>query len=407
MIRKSLLTLVITTLPLWAASTFGINQLGVPQSPNLAKGISLGGANATLLDDAHSLTNPAKMAFNNKTSFAAGLIFESVEYGKTTESGFNIPYISMSIPIGPAGNISLAYFQKYGYDFHYEQLVGADSLKTTIEGAIAEIVPSWSITLFDRFAIGVNYHHPMGATQVYEENYQRVKNTTVSYESDAQIGYVATSVQFSGKGWALYLGYQPEYTIKQLYSGDIAFKENVQDTSLYFTDANKNQSEVIFKTEKEQTYGAKISVGGSMRLNDRHILSVDGDYQRWDGINAVSPLTVVTEKRETALNDAFSAGLGYQLTPSRRAYDFYLKRVSYRAGVQYGQLYVDDATEVKGSVGFGFPLGTRRVSNLDVSFYYGIRGLGADDPQYEEHIIGGAISFTGFGDWGKSSRRYR
>ncbi len=404
MTRILLLLAVVTVVHAFGASSYGVFEVGLPNQEYTAKGIALGGSGNAVLDESHSITNPAKMAFNTRTSFMATTVFHSTEYGSTTENTFNIPYIAMDIPAGFVGNIGIAYFQQYTSDFHSESVTGLDTFMVSFDGAYAELIPSWSITLFDRLGIGFNYHIPFGLTNILENKTDIKRETKVRYSADAQIGLIGSSIQYSGKGWSVYAGFKPEYTLDMKLKGNVGLKENDADT----VGSSKHQSsKTPFSYELEQRFPLEVSLGGAYRIGSAQQLTFDGSYEQWDGITTTNPLVVSDAYKKGTTNNAYSVGLGYELKPSKRTFDFYLKRVSYRAGINYSQLYVHDAKQVIGSVGLGFPLGVRKVSLIDIAFQFGARGIGAEDPQYSEYLMGFNFTLTGFGNWGKSSRRYR
>ena len=61
---------------------------------------------------------------------------------------------------------------------------------------------------------------------------------------------------------------------------------------------------------------------------------------------------------ETLVESEFLISVGYQRDGSTIFYDSFISRMTYRAGAWYKNGYLKDVSEVGGSIGLGFPLGS-------------------------------------------------
>jgi long-chain fatty acid transport protein len=101
----------------------------------------------------------------------------------------------------------------------------------------------------------------------------------------------------------------------------------------------------------------------------------------------------------TTQND-FNISLGYQRDGSDVFYDAYGDRMVYRAGLWYKNWYVEDVSEIGGSIGIGLPLG-RKGMMLDLAIQGGAR-LTDDDRNWSESFFGIRLGLVGVGSWGKT-----
>ena len=102
----------------------------------------------------------------------------------------------------------------------------------------------------------------------------------------------------------------------------------------------------------------------------------------------------------TKTQSDFNISVGYQRDGSDVFYDAYWDRITYRAGVWYKSWYVENVSEIGGSIGAGFPLG-RKGTMLDFAIQGGVR-LTDDDRNWSESYIGIRLGLLGVGSWGKT-----
>lgn len=135
--------------------------------------------------------------------------------------------------------------------------------------------------------------------------------------------------------------------------------------------------QVSITTEKtiekfqEVTFPANLTLGFSFQPLERWVLGADVDYVNWNGGYLFDGVPV------RDMNDNFRIGMGIERLSSRRRLVSYADRMTYRAGVFYGQLNFlanDQPVDEYGiSLGFGFPI-SQASSRLDIALQAGKRG---------------------------------
>ncbi len=105
------------------------------------------------------------------------------------------------------------------------------------------------------------------------------------------------------------------------------------------------------------------------------------------------------------LNPAYKTALGWELRGSQNPFDRFRKRLTYRSGLGYEILYLNEIPEIYGTLGLGMPLGFRG-HKMDLSMRYGHRSYAIYGFEAEDYL---KISFSviGVGNWGQPVRARR
>jgi len=138
-----------------------------------------------------------------------------------------------------------------------------------------------------------------------------------------------------------------------------------------------------------------FGVGVGFRPGSKWQLAADYQMQRWgsvpDGLSVGA-----------ALRDSREFGAGFEYTASRNPLSGYLKRISYRAGVNFSRLPYEDPVGssisewvITSGLGLPFRLGTGRI---DLAFEIGKRGT-LDRNIAEESIMRFSFSINGAERW--------
>ena len=144
---------------------------------------------------------------------------------------------------------------------------------------------------------------------------------------------------------------------------------------------------------------AMLATGVNYRLNKRHNVMVDVAWRAWDR-NIENAGGSWNMSQVTKTQNDFNISIGYQRDGSGVFYESYWDRMAYRAGLWYKNWYVEDVSEIGGSIGVGFPLG-RRGTMLDLAIQGGVR-LTDDDRNWNESFIAIRLGLVGVGSWGKT-----
>jgi len=400
-------------------SGYGFQALGEENWPSNARMSSMGNAGAGLTDNGFMPLNPASMDFNEKMVFGITGQFQEalVEEGDFTAAGSDIRFtmFNMSVPAGFLGSFGVAYWQRYtkSMDLTVEHDNG-DIEEFQFEGGFFEIVPSWSFRLpypLRKFSVGLAMHIPLGSERNILEFQPEAAGETLGDEAASQSS-VIRKVESKTEGadpWG-YIGGSVQYHTK---NADFFFsftqEQELNKTFELVTSVNRTDSLVPDTVEATQYLPPLLGTGVVFRFSPRLTMAMDYFSRNWndskynvenrDGFGVPGQISTDLQRR---------AGLGVEYGGTGRFFDPFYKKLSYRMGIHWQNLYIGDVDEFTFSLGSGVPLG-RRGASLDFAVYGGMRlpGDSSGDSAPDETFWGLNFSLTGLGNWGQASRRYR
>ena len=381
---------------------------------------SMGGAGMAMVDQgSFSFHNPARMAFGEKTSFGATLSGESLKAEKGSvilnDNAFHFPAFNLVFSATEFA-FALSYLQTYQNDVRIKNGDGEKVYESL--GGLSEFVFSGSYQFFNQLGLGASYHLVSGKDRRYfgfqsNPDFWRQGSDYSQYEPymEQQIvnegGYPSFSIHWEDRRFALSAGIKLPYEIERKVSRQTYLAYNskwasgIADPSeldVYTVEPSESQS--VQKMPMQLSFGSKYHL---TRLNvlvlDVILADASGDefqFKSWTGLLDESSIEHQTR---------WSLALGYQWGASLKPFDSYMKRLALRSGFGLKQIYQGDALEWRGTAGIGLPLG-KRGATLDIGGHYGNR-ISADGSQFDEQFAGFSLTFTGFGNWGQPSRRYR
>ena len=411
--RKEILFLLpILCLSLWLqaqpksyspASRIGLGQL---RSYDLPVQYGMGGISTAFHHDIYTnVNNAAALGWLRSASLDVGMFAEqnNIEVSDGTFDYWtgNISHLNLSFPIfNPINDllnreqrdynwgmmIGLMPFSEIGYDIATDvddPVLGPIRRQYTGTGGTYAIM--WGNGFrYKNFSIGVRGEYIFGDLQ---ENrtiiFQSIDNAYQNlYSDDQTIG--ALRWEFGTQyRWALRKakksdGSEGSVTRSITFGATLASSANLNVTEDRFNRSRHNifgQIDTLLLENDLETTGVlpgAASVGVMYKSNNRWLLGMDLDYGFWENYE--------NEARPADLNDTYmiSAGIGY--TPDNRNFDNYLKRMTYRAGVNYGT----DPRVIGGeqmetySLNFGLTLpfiGVRRTAYGNLTFSYGERSV--------------------------------
>ena len=117
-----------------------------------------------------------------------------------------------------------------------------------------------------------------------------------------------------------------------------------------------------------------IGAGVFVKLNNSWSGGVDYQAQNWSKFSAFAS--------QHSLNDAWQFRAGMVHNPRIETYSTFLSRLEYRAGIRFGQSFINYGNEDYSEFGISFGLGLpirRSLSALNIGFEYSTRSPGRDD----------------------------
>ena len=395
------------------ASMIGVEAMGEEQiaggSAAMAGRGFAGNAKTGEIEGA-SVVNPARHAFDSKVvlnlNFLLGISTADRSNSHYTKSSVSMPSMNLSFPMGNFGAFGVSLWQ------HYMSSVREDiedekefwNAEIEYQSSIYELVPTYAIRLpfYRAISLGASAHFVMGSFSrnltLGPDNRQIAKNDTWA-TSDAMLSdyvhgdweikhhpaYYTFALQYRGRMASYFFSFTTPYTLRNELDYNFRFSE--MDTLVPTHDF------------REIRVPAMLATGVNYRFQKRHNVMADFAWRVWDrDIQNVAGSWNMTKVTKTQ-ND-FNISIGYQRDGSDIFYDSYWDRIAYRAGAWYKSWYIEDVSEIGGSIGAGFPLG-RRGMMLDLAIQGGVR-LTDDDCNWSESFIGLRMGLTGVGSWGKS-----
>jgi hypothetical protein len=387
----------------WSFSGLYRNGPGEERASGGAREQALGGSGAALIKNGFSIQNPASMDINPQAQMDVTLSWEEAVYQagsfQTGDWNLSLENFRFQIPLGALGSVGLGYWQRYRKDFSVNDTTGTGGQSLEQSGGLYEVLPAWSFRLpgaMRNLSLGVAYHYLMGKERMdlsYEfapagDNLSDLMASETSVRRYINVnnsgtdmgGYFSGSLQLHTKNTDIYAGYAMAHTIKK--SAD------------YLTIINARDTLIASKELYYQDIPMQLSGGVAWEILKNYTLSGDFWLRNWSDI-ALFDVDDFTETTTKQGSEEYFAGLGFEKAGSDKYYDSFLKKMTYRIGLSWHNLYIGEVNEYSGALGLGIPLG-KRGSHLDLSLYGGTR---ADASEQSENFWGVRLSFAGIGNW--------
>ena len=395
------------------ASMIGLEALGQEQiaggSAAMA-GRGFAGNAKTGETEGVSVVNPARQAFDSKVVLNLNFLLDVSTADRSnshyTKTGVSMPSMNLSFPMGDFGTIGLSLWQHYAASVREDVDNEEEQWSAEIEyqSSVYELVPTYAIRLpfYRAVSLGASAHFVLGS---FTRNLTLGPDNSAISSKDAWATTSSDISDYVSGDWEI-KHHPAYYTFAALYRGRMA--------SYFFSFTTpytlKNDLEYNFRFSETDTLAptkrtreikvpAMLATGVNYRINKRHNVMADVAWRAWDkDIDNVAGSWDMSKVTKTQ-ND-FNISVGYQRDGSDIFYDAYWDRITYRAGAWYKNWYVEDVSEIGGSIGAGFPLG-RKGMMLDLAIQGGVR-LTDDDRNWSESFIGIRLGLLGVGSWGKT-----
>lgn len=396
-----------------SASMIGLDALGEEQTMGgMASAAGRGYAGSAKTGDAEgiSLMNPARIAFDTKVVFNVNFLIEMLSIEQNEEpystNSVSIPSFNLSFPIGNFGAFGVSLWQHYSssLDVESEDSASAVSAKMKYQSSVYEVVPTYAVRIpyLRNFSLGASAHFVMGNSErsltlgpdnseVSEDDSWATNNSKItdyvdgSWEIKNHPAYYSLALQYRGKQSSYYFSFTTPYTLENDLNYNFRFSEIDTLAPTKYT--------------REIKVPMTLATGMNFRFNKRNNVMMDLQWRSWDedveNIGRSFDLVNFTSVQNDVL-----VGVGFQRDGSPLFYDKYWDRITYRVGGWYKGWYVENAHELGGSIGAGFPLG-RKGTTVDVAIQGGKRFVD-DGHNWEETFIGIRLGLMGIGTWGTS-----
>jgi len=392
-------------------SRFGLGEL---QYSALAHNIASGGISYALQNDTtapyyFNPANPASHASTRLTVFDFGLNHSTVnletDSKKFQTSKTSLSYLAFAFPVTKWWGASFGFlpYSNVGYKIFSERdqdSIGTVKYSYEGEGGINQLYLGNGFN-HKNFSVGVNASYLFGDL-IYSSrdsfpkasNFFNSKFTQTNNVNDLYLSFGAQYKHPLKNGWSIMLG----------AAGSAETNLSVKKTSFSATYENDFGVEIIkdtilFEEDVKDTVTIPMMIGGGIVLKkgDRFLLGIDYSAQNWSEFKDLG--------QSGYLKNSQRAAIGIQFIPSKSAgvKEAYLKKIFYRAGLKYSNMYLElNNTALKEyavTFGFGLPLRKTKVgetfsqSIINVGVELGQRGT-TENSLIREKYARAVVSFT-------------
>lgn len=393
-------------------SPYSVYGVGPLHQIGTAYNRSMGGVGIATRNNRYvNILNPASITARDSLSFMAdfGLdgrasLFNDGQY-RSGNNLFNISDFVISFPLyrSSAFMAGIAPYSDVGYKFVNKNSdaasISENGIRTstyTGEGSIYQLFVGAAATFWKRLSIGGQYVFYFGdversAKDVYS-------NSDVLGQSQ---GYAFQVTGHSFKGGLQYE--QPIGNDRLTFGATYLLDTPMNGYRTHSTSRIISGSAETPVEEEEKLsglrFGSEAGVGLAYQIADKYRFEVDYTYSDWrnSGFDTMAGLS--NEKFTSGIAHSFKAGVEY--TPNRYDIRYYMKRVSYRAGVYFDQSYymVNNlpVNDIGISIGATFPV-FRWYNGLTVALQAGQRGT-AGSGMVRERYFGFSFGANIFDIW--------
>ena len=393
-------------------SPYSVYGVGPLHQAGTAYNQSMGGVGIASRNNRYlNILNPAAVTARDSLAFMADFSLSgraSIFNDGAFRSGnnlFNISNIALSFPIygKSAFMLGVTPYSDVGYKFSFQDdsaaNIAENGIKTTAadgEGSMFQFFTAAGITFWNRLSLGAQYNFVFGNI---------VRNNQETYSNSSMLGH-HQRYNFQLQGHSAKFGLQYEQPIGNNVLGIGATYLLSAPLAGYRTDSFcriiNGGEETATETENKVSglnIGSEIGAGVSFRMADKYRFELDYTYSDWNnsGFDAVEGL--LNENFSSATGFSVKAGMEY--TPNRNDIRYYMRRVSYRAGVYFEQspYMVNNKAVNDIGISFGATLPVFRWYNgITVGVQAGQRGV-AGGGMVRERYIGFSLGANIFDIW--------
>jgi hypothetical protein len=331
--------------------------------------------------------NPALLVFNRFTVFEAGFIGENRTVTgparKESNSDGNLNYLITAFPakLGKwTTSLGLMPYSAVNYELNYiDQVEGSTNTVSVLEkgsGGINQFFWSNGVVISKTMSVGVKASYLFSSiVNEYTNTLQGSAQPIPYFINISERNYVKDfnfTLGFSYHKDSLFRKENYKFNAGVVYD----FQTNVKsEYSSYIERLNPAGARIDSTLLNENVPGslvlpAAIAGGLSLGKGDLWMLGVDFTYLDYRNFKDFKG------RSQDYGTDGWKLGVGAEITPDPTALGSYLKRMTYRTGVNYNKYpYLINGKPVYDfGINFGFSMPVSRVSSLDIALKMGKRG---------------------------------
>ena len=376
-------------------SLYGIGDLE-QQGNAITK--SMGGISAGLRDARYinynnvaSVTERDTLSFLFDFGLKSNNIYNRDSKNHSAYNTFNINNFAFSAPIyhKSAFVVGIAPFSNIGYKFETTETddaliakYGDIKYRKYGDGSINQIFAGAAMNFFKNFSFGLKGIYYFG---------DLVNHSDIDFNSSGTLRTVETGWDYEANGFAAEAGLQYFKKYKKDYiftaGASYRFKSRLTGTTkryAYVYDSSIADTVVADKSIKHISIPANLTVGVSVRKGDKWMVGIDYQRQDWSNTSfSATPGVDFSPVTESSIK------AGFEYIPNKYDIRYYMKRVTYRAGVHYENTYVKlNGKQIKTyGMSLGVSLPVFRLNNsLNFTVDFGQRGSTKNNLVKENYV---------------------
>lgn len=365
-------------------SPYSIYGAGLPHPSGTAYNSSMGGVGIAARSNRFvNIMNPASVTARDSLSFMAdfGLsgrasLFNDGQY-HSGNNLFNISDFVISFPLyrKSAFMVGITPYSDVGYRMTTTGVDSNTGIKTSVysgEGSIYQLFAGGAVMLWNRLSIGGQYNFYFGDINRKAQDTYSVTNVLGQGQDYA----------FQVRGHSFKAGLQYE---QPFGNNSITFGATYQlgtpmlgysTYSEYRIISDSKETPVETETKiNGPRFGSEAGFGLSYRIADKYRFELDYTFSNWKNSGFDTYPGLSNENFTSSVSH--SVKVGVEVTPNRNDIRYYMRRVSYRAGMYWDQSYFlvngRPVNDIGISIGATFPV-FRWYNGLTVSLQAGQRG---------------------------------
>lgn len=389
-----------------SASTYSALGIGEFNYSGLTQNQAMGGLGISFGTGWNpNVVNPALSTRNTIFNFQSALNYKRIN-AKTEEQtsevdGGGLSYLAMSFPFksGKIGaGMGLNQITSVNYRLLLQsQVNNADAITANNfiqgDGGISEAYINFGVLVAKNLSLGITGSYLFGSTirsnqlTLLNENSNIVGARTEYYErltvSDVGVKFGAHYYFPISETGNLHVG-----AIYQVL-GDVGGKAFAKLAAFGQANDPDSDGDLIANDEKGSVYiPNRFGFGVSYEKANKYVIGFEGQFQDFTQYRSFLG-------DETLLNETYKFGLGFQIVPNYLAIDSYLKRTTYRAGIEVQQTpYFLNETNVNDiGINFGASFPVNQLSIVNFAVKVGRRGT-TDSRLIQEDYINFTLGFT-------------
>ena len=372
-----------------AYSPYSFYGIGDIKNPGFAYNRAMGGIGyGVRTNRVINHINPAALTVQDSSSFMFDFGGELQNYyissstQSTAANSFNISHLAFSFPIwkktSMVGAVAVMPYSHVGYDITRRETdpqviveTGDAEYSYKGEGGLNQMVLSYAAKIGKHLSLGTHAHLIFGSI----DRYYNILVTS----GNMQNIYNSTSMKVGS--FAFTLGAQYEKSLEDDYhlvlGANYQFRNNMKvtqsDYSYVSTSLGTDTIHFSENTNAPLLVPGTVGLGMSLRKGLKWQAGIDYTYRDWSDATFTTP----SDKHFTATSSHAVCG-GFEYTPNINDIRYYIRRISYRAGLYYESTYMQFGdTKIKDygvTFGAGIPLGRYNNNTVNMAVELGQRG---------------------------------